>query len=62
MHFQQPHNENSQESRAKFFLHGVAPAARLLLSTIAVDNPVHTLVSVGVSKVPVWEFAPAVNF
>jgi len=58
MHFQQPQNKNA---RARIFLpHGAASVA--LLSTIAVDNPVHTLVSVGVSEVSVWDFVPAVNF
>jgi hypothetical protein len=57
MHFQQPQNKNS---RARIFLpHGAASPE--LLSTIAVDNPVHTLVSVGVSEVPVWKFVPAVK-
>jgi len=59
MRFQQPHNK--KVTLANFsWLHGAASLP--LLSTIAVDNPVHTLVSVGVSEVPVWDFAAAVKF
>jgi len=59
MRFRQPHNK--KVTLAIFFSsHGAASLA--LLSTIAVDNPVHTLVSVGVSEVPVWDFAATVKF
>jgi len=59
MRFRQPHIKKVTLA-ILFSSHGAESLA--LLSTIAVDNPVHTLVSVGVSEVPVWDFAAAVKF
>jgi hypothetical protein len=59
MRFRQPHNK---KVTLAIFLSPHVAVILAMLSTIAVDNPVHTLVSVGVSKVPVWDFAAAVKF